>query len=45
MTSADVKATFDKIVFPPEGIVSNRKAYFNMVGTITAPDPEHWCSS
>ena len=40
MTSADVKATFDKIVFPPEGIVSNRKAYFNMVGTITAPDPE-----
>ncbi|MBM84989.1 MAG: hypothetical protein CMM47_03080 [Rhodospirillaceae bacterium] len=40
MTSADVKATFDKIVFPPDGIASNRKAYFKMVESITTPDAE-----
>lgn len=40
MTSADVKATFDKIVFPPEGIASNRRAYFKMVESIETPDAE-----
>lgn len=39
LTSADIKATFDKITFPPEGIASNRKAYFKMVESIEAPDP------
>ncbi len=40
MTSADVKATFDKIISPPEGIASNRKAYFKMVESVTTPDAE-----
>ncbi len=40
LTSADVKATFDKIVFPPEGVASNRKAYFKMVDSIETPDAE-----
>jgi len=38
MTSADVKATFDKIIFPPEGVPSSRKAFFTMVESVTAPD-------
>ena len=38
MTSADVKATMDKIVFPPEGVPSSRKAFFRAVESITAPD-------
>lgn len=38
MTSADVKASMDKIVFPPEGIPSSRKAFFRAVESITAPD-------
>lgn len=40
LTSADVKATLDKIAFPPEGIPSARKSYYRMVDKITAPDPE-----
>jgi len=40
LTSADVKATFDKLAFPPEGIASNRKAYFKMIDSIEAPDAE-----
>ncbi len=40
LTSADVKATLDKIIFPPEGVPSARKSYYRMVDTITAPDPE-----
>ena len=38
LTSKDIKATFDKIVFPPQGVASNRKAYFKMVESIEAPD-------
>ena len=38
LTAADVKATFDKIVFPPKGIASSRKAYFKAVESITTPD-------
>jgi peptide/nickel transport system substrate-binding protein len=40
MTSADVKATFDKIIFPPAGVPSSRKAFFSMVESVTAPDGE-----
>ncbi len=40
LTAADVKATFDKIAFPPEGVASNRKAYFKMIDSIEAPDDE-----
>ncbi len=38
LSSQDIKATFDKIVFPPKGTPSARKAFFKMVDTITAPD-------
>ena len=40
LTSADVKATYDKIISPPKGIESNRKAFFSMVKSVTAPDPK-----
>ena len=40
LTAKDVKATFDKLAFPPEGIASNRKAYFAMIDSIEAPDDE-----
>jgi peptide/nickel transport system substrate-binding protein len=39
LTSADVKASLDKIIFPPEGIPSSRKSYFLMVDSVDAPDP------
>ncbi|ROS05112.1 peptide/nickel transport system substrate-binding protein [Sinobacterium caligoides] len=38
LTALDVKATFDKIIFPPEGVKSNRKAMFKMVDSIVAKD-------
>jgi peptide/nickel transport system substrate-binding protein len=39
LTARDVKATFDKIIFPPEGVVSDRKAMYFMVKSVDAPDP------
>ncbi len=38
LTAHDVKATFDKIVFPPEGIISTRLGQYTMVESIEAPD-------
>jgi peptide/nickel transport system substrate-binding protein len=38
MTSADVKASMDKVIFPPEGVPSSRKAFFRMVEAVEAPD-------
>ena len=38
LTSADVKASWDKIVFPPEGVVSTRKSLYQMVKSIEAPE-------
>jgi peptide/nickel transport system substrate-binding protein len=38
LTSKDVLATWQRIVFPPEGVLSARKAFFTMVDSITAPD-------
>jgi peptide/nickel transport system substrate-binding protein len=38
LTSADVKATFDRIRRPPEGIVSVRQVQFEDVSEIEAPD-------
>ncbi len=38
LTSADVKATYDKIVFPPDGTRSVRKAHYSAVKAIEAPD-------
>ena len=39
LTSADVKATFDRIANPPEGVISVRKERFADVASIEAPDP------
>ncbi len=38
LTSADVKATYDRLRNPPAGVVSTRKATFNDIGTIETPD-------
>ncbi|HET6366643.1 MAG TPA: ABC transporter substrate-binding protein, partial [Pseudomonadales bacterium] len=38
-TSRDVKASYDKIVFPPPGVVSYRKGAYRAVEAIEAPDP------
>jgi peptide/nickel transport system substrate-binding protein len=38
-TSRDVKASYDKIVFPPPGIISYRKGAYRAVEAIEAPDP------
>src|SRR5438874_812008 len=39
LTAADVLASWNKIIFPPEGIVSPRQSNFMMVDKIEAPDP------
>jgi peptide/nickel transport system substrate-binding protein len=39
LTSADVKASYDKIIFPPEGVRSIRKHHYSAVASIEAPDP------
>jgi len=38
LTAADVKATHDKIVFPPQGVRSIRKHWYSAVSSIEAPD-------
>lgn len=38
LTSADVKATFDRLVNPPEGVVSARREQLKDIGAIEAPD-------
>ena len=40
MTSADVKASYDRIVNPPAGVVSLRKAAYSDISSIEAPDPQ-----
>ena len=39
MTSRDVKASYDKIIFPPAGMGSSRKAQYSDVQAVEAPDP------
>ncbi len=39
MTSKDVKATYDKIIFPPAGVGSTRKGQYAVVEAVEAPDP------
>ena len=39
LTAADVKATYDKIVFPPEGVRSIRKNAYTAIASVDAPDP------
>ena len=38
MTSQDIRASYDRIIFPPEGVPSSRKTFFNMVESVEAPD-------
>ena len=39
LTAADVKATYDKILFPPEGVRSIRKHHYSAITSVDAPDP------
>ncbi len=39
LTSEDVKASYERIINPPQGVVSIRKAYYSEVGAVEAPDP------
>src|SRR5216117_3317938 len=39
LTAADVKATYDKIVFPPAGVRSIRKNAYTAVERIETPEP------
>ena len=39
MTSKDVKASYDKIIFPPAGVKSLRKSAYEVVEVVEAPDP------
>ena len=38
MTSADVKASYERIVHPPEGVVSARQVYYSSIDRIDTPD-------
>jgi peptide/nickel transport system substrate-binding protein len=38
LTSADVKATYERIIRPPAGVVSVRKSYYEDFGEIETPD-------
>lgn len=40
MTSKDVKASYDKIIFPPPGVGSSRKGAYLGVEAVEAPDPQ-----
>ncbi len=40
MTSADVKASYDHIVFPPPGVASSRQAAYHLVEAVEAPSPD-----
>src|SRR6266851_6424378 len=39
MTSRDVKASYDKIISPPAGVISMRKGAYQVVEAVEAPDP------
>src|SRR5215475_15851760 len=39
LTAADVAASWDKIIRPPEGVLSPRESHYMMVDTVEAPDP------
>ena len=38
LTAADVKASLDKIIFPPEGIPSSRKAWYTQIESVETPE-------
>jgi peptide/nickel transport system substrate-binding protein len=39
LSSADVKSSYDRIINPPTGVVSIRKAYYDDVASVETPDP------
>src|SRR5437764_14020495 len=39
LTAADVAASWNRIVDPPDGIISARRGYYSMIDKIEAPDP------
>ena len=39
LTAHDIVATYQKIIFPPKGVASARKAFYVSVESVTAPDP------
>src|SRR5207245_9225062 len=39
LTSKDIKASYDKIVFPPAGMKSLRKEAYEAIEVVEAPDP------
>ena len=39
MTSKDVKASYDKIIFPPQGVKSSRRTTYQAIEVVEAPDP------
>jgi peptide/nickel transport system substrate-binding protein len=39
LTAADVKATYDKLINPPEGVRSVRKGVYDPIKEVQAPDP------
>ncbi len=46
LTSADVKASYERIAKPPKGVVSIRSAAYSDIASIETPDPQtRWCSS
>jgi peptide/nickel transport system substrate-binding protein len=38
LTAKDVVATYNKIIFPPKGVASARKAFYVSVASVSAPD-------
>jgi peptide/nickel transport system substrate-binding protein len=39
LTAADVMASWNKLIFPPEGVSSARQSHYIMVDKVEAPDP------
>jgi peptide/nickel transport system substrate-binding protein len=39
LTAADVAASWNKLIFPPEAVTSARQSHYMMVDEVTAPDP------
>jgi peptide/nickel transport system substrate-binding protein len=40
LTSRDVKASYDRIIAPPEGVTSARRQSYGAIDSIDAPDPQ-----
>lgn len=40
LTSADVKASYERIINPPEGVISARRAQYADIQSVEAPDPQ-----